>query len=136
MIPWTVDCQAPLSTELSKQYWSWHFLQMGCHFLLQGIFSTRGSNPRLLHLLHWRCRRVRLLSRLGSPILCRVFHKSSARWWLGQNVRDGFLHMSSTLAGGLESWDLSPHKWPLLYTMTESPDLPFPRGQNQKHHFF
>ena len=24
---------------------------MGCHFLLQGIFSTQGSNP---HLLHWQ----------------------------------------------------------------------------------
>ena len=28
-----------------QEYWS------GCHFLLQGIFPTQGSNP---HLLHWR----------------------------------------------------------------------------------
>ena len=27
---------------------------MGCHFLLQGIFLTQGSNPRLLCLLHWQ----------------------------------------------------------------------------------
>ena len=27
---------------------------VGCHFLLQGIFSTQGSNPQLLHLLHCR----------------------------------------------------------------------------------
>ena len=27
---------------------------MGCHFLLQGIFLTRGSNPCLLCLLHWQ----------------------------------------------------------------------------------
>ena len=34
---------------LSRQeYWS------GLHFLLQGIFLTQGSNPRLLHLLHWQ----------------------------------------------------------------------------------
>ena len=26
---------------------------MGCHFLLQGIFPTQGSNPHLLHSLHW-----------------------------------------------------------------------------------
>ena len=26
----------------------------GCHFLLQGIFLTQGSNPCLLHLLHWQ----------------------------------------------------------------------------------
>jgi len=25
-----------------------------CHFLLQGIFLTQGSNPRLLCLLHWQ----------------------------------------------------------------------------------
>ena len=27
---------------------------MGCHFLLQGIFPTQGSNPGLLCLLHWQ----------------------------------------------------------------------------------
>ena len=27
---------------------------LGCHFLLQGIFLTQGSNPSLLHLLHWQ----------------------------------------------------------------------------------
>ena len=38
---------------------------MGCHFLLQGIFLTQGSNPDLLH-----CRRILyLLSHQGSPNL-------------------------------------------------------------------
>ena len=27
---------------------------VGCHFLLQGIVPTQGSNLRLLHLLHWQ----------------------------------------------------------------------------------
>ena len=27
--------------------------RVSCHFLLQGIFPTQGSNPCLLHLLHW-----------------------------------------------------------------------------------
>ena len=27
---------------------------MDCHALLQGIFLTQGSNPRLLQLLHWQ----------------------------------------------------------------------------------
>ena len=27
---------------------------VGCHALLQGIFLTQGSNPRLLCLLHWQ----------------------------------------------------------------------------------
>ena len=26
----------------------------GCHALLQRIFPTQGSNPHLLHLLHWQ----------------------------------------------------------------------------------
>ena len=27
--------------------------RVGCHFLLQGIFPTQGSNMGLLSLLHW-----------------------------------------------------------------------------------
>ena len=27
---------------------------VGCHALLQGVFLTKGWNPRLLHLLHWQ----------------------------------------------------------------------------------
>ena len=36
---------------------------VGCYFLLQGIFPTQGSNPHLLHLLHWH---------LDSLLLCHV----------------------------------------------------------------
>ena len=39
---------------------------MGCHFLLQGIFPTQGSNPGLLRLLRWQVDSLPL-SRLGSP---------------------------------------------------------------------
>ena len=28
--------------------------ELGCHELLQGIFPTQGSNPRLLCLLNWQ----------------------------------------------------------------------------------
>ena len=49
--PWTVACQVPLS---------WNFPGknngLGCHFLLQGIFPTQGSNLCPLHLLY--CRRT------------------------------------------------------------------------------
>ena len=50
--------QAPLSMGFSRQeYWS------GCHFLLQGIFPTQGSNPGLPH-----CRQILYqLSHQGSP---------------------------------------------------------------------
>ena len=47
--PWTAAHQAPPSMGFSRQeYWS------GCHFLLQGIFLTQGSNPHLFRLLHWQ----------------------------------------------------------------------------------
>ena len=28
--------------------------RVGCYFLLQWIFPTQGSNPHILHLLHWQ----------------------------------------------------------------------------------
>ena len=58
MIPWTVAYQAP----------PWNFpgksTGVGCHFLLQGIFPTQGSNPDLPH-----CRQTLYhLSHQGSPL--------------------------------------------------------------------
>ena len=41
--------------------------RVGCHLLLQGIFPTQGSNPRLLCPLHW-WRILYLLSHRGSSI--------------------------------------------------------------------
>ena len=57
--PWTVAC-----TKLLRP---WEFqgksTGLGCHFLLQGIFPTKGSNPGLLH-----CgQTVYLPSHQGSP---------------------------------------------------------------------
>ena len=40
----------------------------GCHFLLQRIFRTQGSNLRLLRLLRWQVDSL-LLCHLGSPLL-------------------------------------------------------------------
>ena len=39
---------------------------IGCHFLLQGIFLTQGSDPCLPHLLHWQVDSLPL-SHPGSP---------------------------------------------------------------------
>ena len=39
---------------------------VGCHALLQGIFPTQGSNPRLLHLLRWQAGSL-LLAPPGKP---------------------------------------------------------------------
>ena len=51
MTPWTIACQAPLSMEFSRQDTG-----VGCHFLLQGIFPTQGSNLGLLHRRQMRYR--------------------------------------------------------------------------------
>ena len=45
---WTVACQLLLT-----RHYPGKNTGICCHFILQGIFSTRGSNPHLLHLLHW-----------------------------------------------------------------------------------
>ena len=37
---------------------------VGCHALLQRIFLTQGSNPGLLHLLHWQAGSLPLVSHL------------------------------------------------------------------------
>ena len=56
--------QAPLSMGFSRQeYWS-----VGCHALLQGIFTTQGSNLYLLGLLHWQLGSLPLM-----PYYCYYF---------------------------------------------------------------
>ena len=62
-----MDCsQAPLSMGFPRQeYW------VGCHFLLQGIFSTQGSNSGLLP-----CRQILYrLSHQGSPTTTQAMSK-------------------------------------------------------------
>ena len=63
----TVACQAPLS---------WGFpgksTGVGCHFLLQEIFPTQGSNSRLFYLLHWQVDSLSLCY-LGSLIALSIF---------------------------------------------------------------
>ena len=58
---WTIARQAPLSMGFFRQEHG-----AGCHFLLQGIFLTQGSNPHFWCLLN--CRWILyLLSHQGSP---------------------------------------------------------------------
>ena len=48
----------PTDCKPSRLLCPWNFsgknTGVGCHFLFLGIFLTQGSNPRLLHLLHWQ----------------------------------------------------------------------------------
>ena len=60
MITWTGAHQAPLSMDIHSPGKN---TGVSCHFLLQGIFPTQGSNPGLLH-----CRQILYrLSHQGSP---------------------------------------------------------------------
>ena len=47
----------------------------GCHLLLQGISLTEGSNPCLLHSLHWQVDSLPL-HHLGNPIVNIFLGKS------------------------------------------------------------
>ena len=58
------DCSPPGSSVLSPWDFPGKDTGVGCHFLLQGIFSTQGSNPGFLH-----CRQILYrLSYRGSPL--------------------------------------------------------------------
>ena len=48
----TLDCSLPHSSV--QRNFSGKNTGVGCHLLLQGIFLTEGSNPRLLYLLQWQ----------------------------------------------------------------------------------
>ena len=83
----------------------WGFLGkntgVGCHFLLQGIFSTQGSNPRLLRLLHWHVDSL-LLGHLGGLWLPRLGYlkaegPQAPPWWV--SFTQG--------SGGATTWQIS-----------------------------
>ena len=72
-----LDCSPPGSC-------SWDFpgknTGVGCHFLLQEIFLTQGSDSHLLHLLHWQVDSLPL-SYLGSPDFSPITSKSATFHW-------------------------------------------------------
>ena len=84
--PWIVVHQAPLSMGFSGKNTGVHG-----HTLLQGIFPTQGSNPRLLYLLHWQVDSLPLVPP-GKPDMKHMIPKESekrqlrftglvGRWW-------------------------------------------------------
>ena len=64
--PWTVACQVPLSMDSPGKN-----TRVGCHFLLQGLFLTWGSNSWLLQFLYWQADSLPL-SHVGSPYVAKV----------------------------------------------------------------
>ena len=79
--PWTVACQASLSTGFPRQNTG-----VGCHFLLQRIIPTQGLKLRLLHcrqiLYHLSLQLSYLLALpLGSGLMLTELF-TAVTWWL------------------------------------------------------
>ena len=98
---------------------------MGCHFLLQGIFQTQGSN---LHHLHWQMVSL-LFSHQGSPFYCLIVH----------NFKNALIGLSSFLV--IDIWVISSSSilwlkllWTFLYKLFYGHVLIF-LGQIPKHVF-
>ena len=88
----TVDCQAPLSMEFSRQeFWS---RQEYCCFLLQGIFPTQGSSTGLPH-----CRQI--LSQ-GSP---RILERVAYPFSRGSSRPRNRTRVSCIVRGFFTNWD-------------------------------
>ena len=78
----------PMDCSLASPLCPWDFpgknTGVGCHFLLQGIFLTRGSNPCLLH-----CRWI---------LYCWAIHWGNHHWYLTMkgNIHVNILSMFLT----------------------------------------
>ena len=68
---------------------------VGCHFLLQDMFSTEGSNLRLLCLLHWQAGSL-LLAPPGKP---KIYRKLVEDY----KSNKGFVHNENQLGDILNS---------------------------------
>ena len=80
------DSSQPHRLEPTRLLCPWNFLgkNTGVDFLLQEIFPTQGSNPHLLHLLHWQVDSLLLAPpRKNFSIICNIltffhsFHSSN-----------------------------------------------------------
>ena len=99
---------------MSKLLCSWNSpgknTGVGCHFLLQGIFLTQGSNPRLLRLLYWQGSSLPLRHQ-GNPLrtfisFLSVFLNSSPWCMWNNNNFVLFLKYENVLSTESLSWKL------------------------------
>ena len=76
-----MDCSPP-SSSVHGTFFSSKNTGAGCHFFLQGVFLTQGSNR---HLLHWQADSLPP-SHLGSPLYIYIKGDSLAVQWLGHHI--------------------------------------------------
>ena len=78
-------CVCPQSCPTPCNHTDWDFpgknAGAGCHFLLQGIFLTQGSNPCLLHLLRWQVDSLPLVQGLSGLL------SSTQKWTVWRDTR-------------------------------------------------
>ena len=88
---------------------------MGCHFLLQGIFPTQGSNPCLFCLLLWQAGSSPLVPP-GKSHLHLMGGKLNYRRWVSEWVSD---NRCSVMSDSLQPHALEPTR---LLCLWNSPD--------------
>ena len=114
-------CLPPHGLQPARLLCPWDFpgkhTRVACHFLLQGIFLTQGSNPHLLHLLH--CRQILYhLSHQGSQYLTES--ETLSRSVVSESLRPMDLSLLGSSVHGILQAKIQ--KWI---------DIPFSRGSSQ-----
>ena len=99
VVPWTIVRQVPQSMEFSRQEYG-----VRCHFLLQGIFPTQGSN---LHFFH--CRWIFNAEARGKQSLYHFTCAETAHTRIGRRCKQ-----VQSFTGTLDEDGL----WPLRYLRT------------------
>ena len=86
---------------------------VGCHFLLQGIFLTQGSNPHLLCLLHWQAGSLPLVPP-GNALYINQAKREAPLWGaiqkLSQTGRAG--SNATALSRPILAWQRLPPGYP------------------------
>ena len=101
-ILWT---HSPPGSSVHRIFWARK--QVGCQALLQETFLSQGSNPHLLHLLHWQTRSLPLAP-LGSPsaLTSMLFATGAAPVYIPTNSMQGslYLHIFTKTSYLLSFW--------------------------------
>ena len=110
--PWTVARQAPPFMGFPRQeYWR------GCHFLLQGIFPTQGSNP---HLLRWQASSLPLSHQGSYGKLNRGYYGNSRDNSMWNFTCNGYIYRKKTM---LQNWHKKKGKiWICNWKLTHKED--------------
>ena len=98
---------------------------MGCHFLLQGIFWTQGSN---LHLLYWQAGSLPL-SHQGSSE--RRLQSSLVQKSLSLPTPEGLCFLRETVSSQLQygTWNFMSRSADAFWTLVRKDVINFPKGR-------